>query len=220
MASENVYEWIEKHEKYVKGDILEVGSRRYKEHAFLDLRGLSENLPKTKTFLGCDISDGENVDVITDLTKPFNDVHGAFGNKKFDTIFCISVLEHIPDVFSASKNITALLNPGGALFISVPFVFRYHGYPGDLWRFTPEAIKFLFPDIDFKNQKYSLVSTLEHGETMPLSNNRLDKLNRFLFRPKSREAKLERKKAKTENGNIEPYTLAPSMINMLGFKPK
>jgi len=218
MASENVYDWIEKHVKYVKGNVLEVGSRRYKEHAFLNLRELSEKQPKIKGFLGCDISAGENVDIITDLAQPFDEISESFGHQKFDTIFCISVLEHIPDIFSASKNITILLKPGGAVFISVPFVFRYHGYPGDLWRFTPEAIQFLFPEIDFRDYKYSSVSTLEHGDTMSLSNSRLDKLNRFLFRPKSRENKLERKKAKSEGSNIEPYSLAPAMINMLGFK--
>lgn len=220
MASENVYSWIEANNKYVKGNVLEIGSRRYSDHSFLDLRTLAASQPKLKSFLGTDLIDGDNVDVVTDLTLPFSRLGKSFKAQMFNTVFCISVLEHIPDVFTACKNISQLIKPGGALFLSVPFVFRFHGYPSDYWRFTPEAIKILFPDIDFRDGRYSQVSSLEPGDTMSLSKDRFEKLNRFLYRPKSRDNRIGRKQAKLEDdfSNIEPYSLAPSMINMLGFR--
>ena len=61
MASENVYTWIEAHRKYVKGNVLEIGSKRYSEHSFLDLREFSQARPKTKTFLGRRWNKGEPV---------------------------------------------------------------------------------------------------------------------------------------------------------------
>ena len=53
---------------------------------------------------------------------------------------------------------------------------------------------------------------------MMLGGKSIEKLNRFLFRPKSREDKLERKRLKKEGEFVPAYTLAPAMINMLGFK--
>ncbi len=218
MASINVIDWIRKYTKHIGSDVLEVGAKRYKDHAYLGLREFFlEKLPHNK-LIGCDISAGEGVDVVLDITAPSQVVKSTLRGKTFDTVFCISVLEHIPDVFSACKNISTLLNPGGALFISVPFVFRYHGYPGDLWRFTPEAVTYLFPDIDFVDYQYSTITTLEQGDRMSLKNSNLEKMNRFIYRPRSREDKVARKEAKQGGETVEAYSLAPAMINMLGFK--
>lgn len=214
----NVIEWIAEHADKIGTHALEIGSKKYKEHAFLDLkRTLSERGCETE-ILGCDISAGENVDIVVDLTSSEEDIHKKFDGKFFETAFCISVLEHIPDVFSAARNIEKLLVPGGTLFVSVPFVFRYHGYPGDLWRFTPEAIVHLFPGIDFCELAYSNISTMEPGDIMSLAGPKVQQMNRFVFRPKSREDKIERKRAKAAGEIVPAYSLAPSMINMLGFR--
>lgn len=220
MASVNVLEWITDFDKYVGSDILEVGSRKYKEHAFLDLKSFLHGRNPAPKVVGCDLSAGENVDVVVDLTAPAADVLRSFGGKTFDTIFCISVLEHVPNVFAAASNIQQLLAPGGALYLSVPFVFRYHGYPGDLWRFTPEAILHLFPEIDFRDLRYSTVTTMEQGDSMSLAGARMEKLNRFLYRPKGAEEKAERKRAKAAGEEVVAYSLAPAMINMLGLRKK
>ena len=55
---------------------------------------------------------------------------------------------------------------------------------------------------------------------MPLSAGRMDKLNRFIFRPKERDFKLNRKQDKSMGKDVKEYMLAPTMINMLGFKAK
>ncbi len=218
MASVNTLDWIGEHLPHVGSDVLEVGSKKYKEHAFLDLKAFLGERKQGVQVLGCDLSAGENVDVEVDLTAPREQVLAAFGGKTFDTVFCVSVLEHVPNVFAAAQNIQHLLRPGGALFVSVPFVFRYHGYPGDLWRFTPEAVLHLFPDVDFRDMEFSTVTTMEQGDAMPLRGTGVEKLNRFLFRPKGREEKIERKRAKAAGEDVDPYSLAPAMINMLGLR--
>lgn len=218
MASVNVTEWIQKNIEHVGDSAIEVGSKRYKEHAYLDLREILVKKKPTTSLIGCDLSPGSNVDIVLDLTAPLQTIEAVLPRKKFDTIFCISVLEHIPNVFKACENISSLLNPGGSIFISVPFVFRYHGYPGDLWRFTPEAINFLFPEVDFADYRYSSISTLDQDDQMSLKGRNIEKMNRFLYRPKSREEKIRRKQAKLAGEVLESYSLAPAMINMLGFK--
>ncbi|MGE3771227.1 MAG: hypothetical protein AB7G06_09795 [Bdellovibrionales bacterium] len=220
MASANVMPWILDNIAHVSGKCLEIGSRRYKEHAFLGLRdGLLPSKPDLD-LTGCDMQDGENVNVVIDLCLPWADVDAAFGGQRFDTMFCISTLEHITDIFTASRNIAALGSPGSSLFVSVPFVFRYHGYPGDLWRFTPEAVRYLFPDYEFPEGPGCVVTTLEEEDNrMLLLSENPSTINKFLFRPKSRDDKIERKRLKAE-GKPSPYSLAPAMINMLGFKKK
>ena len=39
-----------------------------------------------------------------------------------------------------------VLRPDGAFLISCPFYFHIHAYPGDYWRFTPQAIDMLLEE--------------------------------------------------------------------------
>ncbi len=218
MASANSLDWIREHLRHVGDEVLEVGSRRYKDHAFLDLKGFfAEHKPAARV-TGCDLQAGDNVDVVVDLTHPPRQVARALGGRRFDTVLCVSVLEHIPNVFAAAASIEALLRPGGALFVSVPFVFRYHGYPGDFWRFTPEAVVHLFPQVDFRDLSHSCVASLEEGDWMSLRGLNVQKLNRFLFRPREREEKQARKQAKAAGEPVPAYSLAPAMVNLLGWR--
>ena len=40
--------------------------------------------------------------------------------RKFDLIYCAEVIEHVPDPHSFAAQLAALLNPGGALFMTTP----------------------------------------------------------------------------------------------------
>ena len=65
--------------------------------------------------------------------------------KKFDLIICVSVLEHVEFPFLVMQELKMLLKPGGYLFISVPFFYKYHhggGYE-DYWRFTEKGMDVL-----------------------------------------------------------------------------
>jgi SAM-dependent methyltransferase len=60
----------------------------------------------------------------------------AFGNKKFDCIVCLNVLEHIENDQQAIKNMTELLKPHGALVILVPiFDFLYGSIDASIHHF-------------------------------------------------------------------------------------
>ena len=216
MASENVKKWIERNADLVGRRILEIGSREYADHSNLRLR---EMFPEAEFFVGTDVEDGDGVDVVCDLRNQFETIDETLGRRRFDTIFCISVLEHIDDVFTASRNIARLLSDGGALFLSVPFVFRIHGYPSDYWRFTPEALTFLFPALDFEEQR-SWFSTLKKGDHLRVPGD-TKKRNRFMARPKETALKEQRKRLKAmfrlgHKVRMPEYSLAPTMVNMIG----
>jgi SAM-dependent methyltransferase len=75
----------------------------------------------------------------------------------FDCVICIEVLEHVADPFAAARELMRIIRPGGALFLTVPFLNGYHGIPQsksgthgdfpDYWRFTHQGLQKLFGDL-------------------------------------------------------------------------
>jgi SAM-dependent methyltransferase len=99
-------------------------------------------------YLGVDIEPGPGVDVALDLTADFSLVSRLLP-ARFASIFCLSVLEHCRQPFLMAENVQRLLEPGGVLYVSVPFAWEIHSFPSDYWRFTPDAVRLLFPGVEF-----------------------------------------------------------------------
>lgn len=79
-----------------------------------------------------------NATLIGDLTQP-NDLP----SNTFDCIICTYVLHVIPHVDRAIADLHRLLKAGGVLLIAVPHISMCDPDSGELWRFTPEGIRFL-----------------------------------------------------------------------------
>ena len=81
------------------------------------------------------------------------DVLGAleqmpFAGDTFDYVISNAVLEHVRDPFAAAKEITRVLKPGGRMFILVPFLQPYHGYPHHYYNMTKNGLQNLFKDVE------------------------------------------------------------------------
>lgn len=50
----------------------------------------------------------------------------TFPGQTFDAIFCLEVLEHVPDYPSALAEMQRVLKPGGVLALTAPFTWRAH----------------------------------------------------------------------------------------------
>lgn len=74
---------------------------------------------------------------------------------KFDMVLLMNVLEHVENPFAIAEAADNLVAPGGRLFVTVPFFYpvHYNGYMKDYWRFTPSALRLLFPKL---NERYIL----------------------------------------------------------------
>lgn len=94
--------------------------------------------------VGLDIVEGDGVDVLHDLEHPLPAELGTFAH-----IECMSVLEHVKRPWLAAETIEQALAPGGTLTVLVPFVWRFHDYGGDYWRMTPDALRVIFPNIEW-----------------------------------------------------------------------
>lgn len=118
------------------GRTLIVGSKVY--------GGKEDRRHRYANAVGIDMLEGEGVDHVLDLEEPLPDWIG-----KFDHVECMSVLEHSRRPWLMAENIERLMKPGASLFVSAPFVWRVHAYPNDYWRYTPEGIAALFPNIEW-----------------------------------------------------------------------
>jgi hypothetical protein len=101
--------------------------------------------------VGVDIQDGAGVDIVADLEHVCVDGIAGFAH-----VECMSVLEHSLRPWHLAKTIEDdLMERGGTLFVTVPFIWRVHGYPDDYWRFTISGVKALFSRIEWKHEAYS-----------------------------------------------------------------
>src|SRR5690242_11226059 len=120
-----------------RGRVLEIGSKDYgNTQPFRELFRESE-------YVGVDLESGTNVDFVVDLEKG----PGALAGRKFDLIIVCSVLEHSPRPWVLAENIQGLLAEEGALMSCHPWVWRYHKYPDDYFRFSPKGIMAIFPEL-------------------------------------------------------------------------
>lgn len=69
---------------------------------------------------------------------------------KFDKIFCIEVLEHVPDYKRAICNLHQLLKDDGILIGSTPWIIPLHDQPYDFHRFTYFEIERIFLENHFR----------------------------------------------------------------------
>jgi hypothetical protein len=203
MGDANQYRWVEKHRDRLRDPMLEIGSRHYAAATSSDFRGLCRG----HSYVGVDMLAGDNVDLVVDFTNDFGRVDEQLGGRRFGTVLCLSVMEHVGDIFSFAKNLTAIMAPGGVLFLSVPFNWRFHGYPSDYWRFSPEGVKQLFPQFIFEAAA-GMISSNVPGDTAPLSAD----VNAFGVQ------KPRRSLARLFGSRRSSYLLKPTMISMLGTR--
>jgi len=136
------------------GPVLEVGSKDYgNTTTFRDVFTGSE-------YIGIDLSPGKDVDRVLDLATGTGDLPDGH----FAVAICCSVLEHVRRPWEMAANITRLLRPGGALYVAVPWVWRYHPYPDDYFRFSWRGIAEIFPGINWSRMAYSTTAPDEFFE--------------------------------------------------------
>ena len=121
------------------GRVLEIGSKDYANtQPFRELFANPE-------YVGVDLDAGKNVEFVVDLEQGL----GPRAGQKFDLIVICPVLEHSPRPGVLAENIQTVLAENGALMSCHPWVWRYHKYPDDYFRFSPKGIMALFPELKF-----------------------------------------------------------------------
>lgn len=184
--------YLKKFLSSVEGPILEIGSKDYgNTSSFRDVYTQNE-------YVGIDMEEGKNVDHVVDLVAGI----GPLKEDYFGLAICCSVLEHVTKPWVMAENISRLMRPGGVLYMSVPWVWRYHPYPDDYYRFSFKGVMQLFPDFDWKDIYYS---SIVPGEFFALNEENIGIDNQLAAT------------MKTPQGADRKY-LPYLMVNMLGIR--
>jgi len=173
-------------------------------------------------YVGIDAAPGPGVDLVVDLTDDFTRVSRLLPGP-FAAIICLSVLEHCRQPFRMAENIQRLLATGGALYVSVPFAWEIHRFPEDYWRFTPEAVRLLFPELEFSPGSCAFHSQ-EEGAFFPLEQGP-PRLGRALNRSGRPRGPVYRtvsawlgRRGWIRRALPYDYLYPPVMLDMIGFK--
>lgn len=177
----------------VSGPILEVGSKDYgSTSSFREFYADQE-------YIGIDMEHGKDVDLVVDLTQ------GTLGLEQdfFALGICCSVMEHVRRPWVFADHLSSLIRPGGALYMSVPWVWRYHAYPDDYFRFSWRGVMELYPQFAWTHVCYSTNVPDEFVDITPEKPGMDDAMAALVDTPKGKRKYL-------------PYL----MVNMLGLKTK
>jgi SAM-dependent methyltransferase len=115
--------------------VLDVGS--------YDLNGCLRPIFDKHTYIGCDLTEGSNVDVVQ--AGPY-----ALPNGPWDVIVSASMFEHCPNPFLMVHEMYRVLKPGGLTAHTVPWSLHYHGQAHfkDYFRMSPDALRMLFESFE------------------------------------------------------------------------
>lgn len=95
-----------------------------------------------KGVMNVDVYPYPGVDVVADIHSvplPDGSVSGIVSD---------NVLEHVKDPTQAVREMHRLLEHGGYLYVSTPFMYPFHSSPHDFQRWTVEGLKELFHDFE------------------------------------------------------------------------
>lgn len=116
------------------GPIAEVGGSR---------NGLSARLPEHDfTFLSLYPTD-DPATIVADITNC-----PQIPDDSFDAVVSIACFEHVERPWRAAEEMTRILKPDGISYHVAPFSYFYHLAPIDYWRYSPDALAFLFRDLE------------------------------------------------------------------------
>lgn len=110
--------------RYVRGRVLDAGAGR--------MAWRHKLAPKATEYIAMDYTSTHvDLNFLGDLRGPL-----PLADHSIDTVFCCSVLEHIPEPWLVFTELKRIVRPGGHVIMSVPFLYYLHGTPHDYFRFT------------------------------------------------------------------------------------
>jgi SAM-dependent methyltransferase len=116
---------------------------------------VTQRFGKRAHFVGLDLFEGTNVDVVADVCASPRTLAAKLGEDPFDLVICSHVLEHTRHPARAAGNIERFLRPGGLAYIATPWSQAFHATPDDYWRFSVRGLMLMFGKLEIVSSFYS-----------------------------------------------------------------
>ncbi len=116
------------------GLVVEVGARARSGRTYLEI------VPESMSYLGMDILEGPNVDLVGDA----HELSRLIEPGTVDGVFSIATFEHLAMPWKCAVEINKVLKPGGLCFVLSHQTFPLHETPWDFFRFSDSAWRAIF----------------------------------------------------------------------------
>jgi SAM-dependent methyltransferase len=126
----------------LQGQVIDIGSGRMRYRSTI-LSG-----PNVSNYIGLDLEPGK-FDTANTADVYWDGVTMPFADRSIDSAILFEVLEHCADPRIVAKEAYRVLQPGGTLLFSTPFLYQLHGFPHDYQRPTPSGLHRLLSDAGF-----------------------------------------------------------------------
>lgn len=138
LSGRHIENFVEHHGPSLTGRILDFGCGN---------KPYAETLRNATTLVGVDVEQSSErcVDVLIDPGEPL-----PFATGWFDGAICTEVIEHVEEPWTLLKEIGRVLQPGGRIILTTPFVWPLHEEPRDFMRFSPHALAYLLERAGFE----------------------------------------------------------------------
>jgi SAM-dependent methyltransferase len=138
----------------------------------VDLGGMDPNetlrtlfTKKNMKYISVDLESHKTVDIVI---KPGEKL--PFDDQSVDLVVSSSCFEHDPMFWMTFKEMCRIIKPEGFIYVSAPSNGKYHCYPGDNWRFYPDAGQALayWSGVQLYNEPTFPVKVVETFHVLPL----------------------------------------------------
>ena len=134
-----------------------------------------------KSYIGLDI-DSPAVRMRNVADYLYDGEEFPFSDCRFDSILCNQVFEHVFNPISFIGEMNRVLKPGGALVLSVPFVWDEHEQPFDYARYSTFGLRFLLERGGFE--------VIEQRKTLDNASVIFQMMNAYLYKVSLRLPKI------------------------------
>jgi hypothetical protein len=119
-----------------KDSVLEVGSRKSSPYSVSNRAHFASHV----RFVGFDILPGANTDVVGDA----HELTGYFPERSLGAAYSLAVLEHLVMPWRFAVELNRVLELGALVYHATHQTWPPHAQPNDFYRYSDEALKFLF----------------------------------------------------------------------------
>lgn len=129
--------------KYLRNPtkVLDIGSINIKRGNGKLMGCYKPLIPKGFTYIGVDLTSGENVDVVLENPYLF-----PFEDNSFGAVITGQCFEHVKNPFKLMKECARILEPGGYFLGVAPYMWNVHRVPVDCWRILSDGWVSLFEE--------------------------------------------------------------------------